>query len=126
MAKKDELSDRLYKRFKDVPGVEHEDTDGWIELAMNEHGYEGDNEVPLKHVSLVMLYAEADGASQIALRSAYFFQYSDTEESVDKTSVAEQYRKLADSLWDRYRIKRNKGSGDFGGSSFHIMKRADR
>lgn len=126
MAKLKELSDRLLTRFKDVPGVEDEDTELWIKMSLNDHGYKEDANVPLEDVSLVMTYAEADGASQIALRTAYYFQYSDRDESVDKTNVAEQYRKLADSLWDRYKEKRAKGTNNFGGSKFSVATRVDR
>lgn len=126
MAKLDELSERLLKRFKDVPGVEKDDTDGWIELSMNEHGFDGQGDVPAKYVPIVMLYAEADGASQIALRTAYYFEYRDKDETVNKTKVADQYRKLAETLWDRYKMKRFEGIDDIGGSAFHIMTRADR
>lgn len=126
MAKLDELSERLLKRFKDVPGVKKDDTDGWIELSMNEHGFDGQGDVPSKYIPLVMLYAEADGASQIALRTAYYFEYRDKDETVNKSKVADQYRKLADTLWDRYKVKKFEGIDDLGGSRFHIMTRVDR
>lgn len=126
MATLDELSDRLLKRFKDVPGVELEDAEGWMELGMNEHGYDSHDNVPTEYVPLIMLYAEADGTSQVALRTAYYFMYSDKDETVDKTKVAEQYRKLAETLWERYKLKKVDGVGDFGGSNYARMKRADR
>lgn len=126
MAKLEELSERLMRRFRDVPGVKKDDTDGWIELSMNEHGFSGQDDVPLEYVSIVMLYAEADGASQIALRTAYYFEYRDKDETVNKTKVAEQYRKIAETLWDKYKTKRFEGVEDIGGSQFHIMTRADR
>lgn len=126
MAKLNDLSSRLLQRFKDVPGVEQDDTESWIESAMNEHGYDKNGDVPLDLVSLVMLYAEADGASQVALRASYYFMYSDKDETVDKTAVADHYRKMADILWDRYNRKRVNSPDYGGGSSFKIMTRADR
>lgn len=126
MAFMNELSSRLLQRFKEVPGVEKEDTDGWIELAMNEHGFERQDNVPVEYVSLIMLFAEADGTSQVALRTSYYFMYSDRDETVDKTKVADHYRKLAETLWERYKVKKTEGVEDFGGSRFAIMPRADR
>jgi hypothetical protein len=126
MALLDELSERLYNRFKDVPGVASEDTDEWIETGMNEHGFEREDNVPAEYVPIIMLHAEADGASQIAVRSAHFFKYSDKDESVDKSGVADRYRRLAEILWDRYRRKRFEGVGEIGGSRVHIMTRVDR
>lgn len=126
MANMNELSSRLLKRFKDVPGVDLEDTDGWIELAMNEHGFERQEDVPVEYISLIMLYAEADGTSQVSLRTAYFFMYSDKDETVDKTKVADHYRKLAEVLWERYKAKKTEGVEEFGGSRFAVMTRADR
>lgn len=121
-----ELSERLLERFKDVPNVNIDDVEEWIEMGMNEHGYNRQDDVPTKFIPIVMLYAEADGASQVALRTAYFFEYSDRDESVDKTKVAENYRKLAEQLWSRYKHKRMEGVGDIGGSRYAQMKRVDR
>lgn len=121
-----ELSQRLLDRFKDVPNVDIKDTEEWIEMGMNEHGYSRQDNVPTEFIPFVMLYAEADGASQVALRTAYYFEYSDKDESVNKTKVADNYRKLAESLWERYRHKRSEGIGDIGGSRYHQMTRVDR
>jgi len=126
MAKLDELSERLLKRFKDVPKISDEDTLEWAETAMNEHGYTADDNVPTEAIPLVMLYAEADGASQIALRTSYYFYFTDKDETVDKTEVPKEYRRLADALWTRYRQKRNAGINGIGGSKMHYMKRVDR
>ena len=126
MAKIDELTERLLRRFRDVPNIDEDDAKAWIELSMNEHGFDSQVDVPLEYISIVMLYAEADAAFQIALKTAHYFEYRDKDESVDKTKVADQYRKLAEALWDRYKIKRSEGVGDVGGSQFHIMQRVDR
>lgn len=126
MAKLKDLSDRLLNRFKDVPNVEDSDVEGWVEMAMNEHGFISTDDVPTEFIPLIMLYAEADGAMQVALRTAHYFSFVDKDESIDKSMISEQYRKLAEELWNRYGRKKDEGVGDFGGSSFHIMKRADR
>lgn len=126
MATLDELSERLHRRFKDVPNVGREDTDEWMETALNEHGYTGQSTVPVEMIPLILLYAEADGVGQVALRVAYYFQYSDRDETVDKTKVADNYRRLAETLWDRYKVRKAEGVGGFGGSRFAIMTRADR
>lgn len=126
MATIDELSKRLQDRFRDVPNADITDIEEWIEMGMNEHGFSRQDNVPNEFIPIVMLYAEADGASQIALRTAYYFEYSDKDESVNKTKVADNYRKLSESLWERYRLKRSEGIGDIGGSRYHQMTRVDR
>jgi len=126
MAKLAELSEMLLKRFKDVPNVTIEDTNNWIERSMLEHGYDLDADVPSNQVLLVLLYAEWDGAMQIALRTAYYFEYKDSDESVDKRNVSEQYRNVAADLWKAYERKKAEGAGGLGGSRFHVMSRVDR
>lgn len=126
MATLAEISKRVLTRFRDVPGVTPEDAEAWVELGMNEHGFSRTSNVPDEYIPIIMLYAEADGAFQISMRVAHYFKYGDRDESVDKTKVADNYRKLADSLWERYKLKRSEGVGDIGGSAFHIMSRADR
>jgi len=126
MAKLAELSEMLLKRFKDVPNVTIEDTNNWIERSMLEHGYDLDADVPNDHVLLVLLYAEWDGAMQIALRTAYYFEYKDSDESVDKRNVSEQYRNVAADLWKAYERKKAEGAGGLGGSRFYVMSRVDR
>lgn len=126
MSNHEELTSRLLTRFKDVPKVDDGDVSEWIETAMNEHGFKKTDNVPAKLIPLIMLYAEADGASQISLRTAYYFSFVDKDESIDKSMIAGNYRRLADSLWDRYRRKKNEGAGDIGGSRMKFMRRVDR
>lgn len=126
MAKLAELSEMLLKRFKDVPNVTLEDTNNWVERSMLEHGYDLDADVPSNQVLLVLLYAEWDGAMQIALRTAYYFEYKDSDESVDKRNVSEQYRNVAADLWKAYERKKAEGAGGLGGSRFYVMSRVDR
>lgn len=126
MATKDELTVRLLRRFKDVPNVETDDVMEWVETAMNELGFDEKDDVPTEITSLLMLRAEADGAGQVALKTAYYFSFVDKDESIDKTTISEQYRRLSEILWKRYERKRADGVGGIGGSRFYVMKRVDR
>lgn len=125
MATLTELSLRLKSRLKDVPNVTEEDTAEWVALSMNEHGFEVDDDVPTEYVALIMLYAEADAAGVISMRTAYYFSYKDGEESVDKRAVSEQYRKIATEYWKKYERKKS-DSQLSGATRFSIAKRADR
>lgn len=125
MARLAELSETLLRRFKNVPNVSLEDTTDWITLAMAEHDFDATDDVPNEYVTLILLYAEADGAGLISLQTAYYFSYKDGEESVDKRGVSEQYRKVATELWKKY--ERKKADSDLmGATRFSIMRRADR
>lgn len=127
MAKLSDLSDSLLRRFKDVPNVDKEDTDDWIERAMLEHGFSAESDVPQDTVLLVLLFAEWDGALQISLKTAFYFEYKDAEESVDKRSISEQFRRVASELEKKYQRKKAEGSSGLGGGpAFRIMTRADR
>jgi hypothetical protein len=125
MATKSELATTLLSRFKGVPNVDTTDTDEWIGRSLLEHGYRLDQDVPVDDQLLVLLYAEWDAATQLALRTAYYFEYKDSEESVDKRMVSETYRNLADQLWKTYERKKNE-AGRTAGPRFRIMPRADR
>lgn len=125
MASLAELSGTLLRRFKNVPNVTLEDTTDWVSLAMAEHEFEPEDDVPTEYVSLILLYSEADGAGIVSLQTAYYFSYKDGEESVDKRGVSEQYRKVATELWKKYERKKA-NSGLSGATQFSIMKRADR
>lgn len=125
MARLAELSETLLRRFKNVPNVSLEDTTDWITLAMAEHDFDATDDVPTEYVTLILLYAEADGAGLISLQTAYYFSYKDGEESVDKRGVSEQYRKVATELWKKYERKKA-DSGLAGATVFTIMRRADR
>lgn len=121
MATITELSARLLKRFKNVPNVTAEDTTDWTEEAFLAHGYTSSDNVPSDKETLILLAAQAEGAQQISLATAHFFSYTDGEESIDKSMISEQYRKLAKDLRDLY--SREKAAS---GSAFRIMKRVDR
>lgn len=126
MERLEELSNRLGNSFRDVPNVEPSDLNEWVEVAMNEHGYNRGSDVPTRLIPLVLLYAEAEGAGMVALRTAHYFDYGDRDEKVNKSNVAKQYRELAKHLWERYRMKRITGEDSFGGSNFSVMTRVDR
>lgn len=122
MATYSELSERLLKRFKGVPNITIEDAADWTEEAMLEHGYSSSDAVPSEKDSMILLYAQAEGAMQIALASAHFFNYKDGEESVDKSKVSDQYRKLSLDLRADYERKKAVVSG----SVMRYPKRVDR
>ena len=126
MATLSELSQSLLKRFKDVPNITVEDTNDWIERSMLEHGFSLEADVPQTQILLILLYAEWDGSLQIALKSAHYFEYKDSEETIDKRNVSEQYRQIATELWRNYERKKAQGSGGIGGSRFYVAPRVDR
>lgn len=127
MATMDELKQRLLRRFNGVPEVTEADAEDWVVTALNEHGYSSPDDVPADDLALIMLYAQADGASQISLATAHYFSFTDKDQTVDKSKISDQYSKLADELWARYNRKKSEGTASgFGGSRFHIAKRVDR
>lgn len=122
----DKLVEKLMQRFKEVPHVEDDDVELWVEQAMIEHDLTESQSVSPELASLILLHAEADGTTQVALRTAHYFNFTDKDETVDKSNVSENYRKAADDLWARYRRKRDEGVDEFGGSKLKFMKRVDR
>lgn len=122
MATYSELSERLLKRFKGVPNITIEDAADWTEEAMLEHGYSTTDAVPSEKSTLILLFAQSQGALQIALASAHFFNYRDGEEQVDKSKVSDQYRKLSQDLRAEYDRKKAVESG----STVAFPKRVDR
>lgn len=125
MATKSELAVSLLARFNGVPNVDITDAESWIERSLMEHGIRADRDVPEREHLLILLYAEWDGTQQIALRTAYYFEYKDGEESVDKRMVSEAYRNMADQLFAKYERKKNE-VGRTAGPRFRVMGRADR
>jgi hypothetical protein len=120
-----ELKQRLLGRFKDVPEVSDEDVTEWLTTALNDNGFTSSSDVPADKVSLVLLNAQAEGASAIALSTAHYFSFTDKDQTVDKTGISERYQDLADELWNRYRSK--KTESDLGkGARFRVMRRLDR
>lgn len=126
MATLAELSQRLLKRFKGVPNITIDDATDWTEESMLEHGYTLLQTVPNESESLILLYAQAEGALQISMATAHFFTYKDADETIDKSKISEQYRKLATDLKTTYTQKKSEGVGGVGGSRFKGLTRADR
>lgn len=128
MAQVSDLVDRLYSKFKHVSDVDEDDVKNWVKEAALAHGYSADKDpIKSKHEQVIMLYAQATGYETVALQVADYFKYRDGEDEVDKTKVPENYRKLAQDLWERYENEKSKTPGIHGGSSsFTIMKRPDR
>lgn len=116
------LETRLLSKFKNVPNVTIEDAETWLNEAAFQYGYESPENVPTRETGLLLLLAQAEGARNIAMSVAHYFKYNDAEESVDKTMIAEQYRKLAQDLRGEY--TRNKA--ELNGASFKAMRRIDR
>src|SRR5690625_4621343 len=117
-----ELAERLYRMFKGVPGFSENDALELIEDAMRAHGYAPTDSVPQDEVKLVLLFAQKEGALQIAFSVAHYFKFTDGEESVDKSMVARNYRELAKDIQEEY----DEEKARLLGSSFRVMKRLDR
>lgn len=116
------LAERLFKRFKGVPNFTIEDAQELVDDALRVHGYEPSATIPHDKENLILLYAQSEGAWQIALSTAHYFSYTDGEESVDKSKVSEQYRKLATDLRKEYEMEKAKETG----AGFYIARRIDR
>ena len=124
MATLAEMSERLFKRFKGVPNITLEDATDWTEDAMLEHGYAVVSNVPAEQERLILLFAQSQGAHQIAISTAHYFSYTDGEEQVDKSMISENYRNLASDLRNQYDRLKAEGAGR--GSNFKAMRRLDR
>lgn len=122
MANSTELAERLLRRFKGVPGFTLDDAMELVLEAKQVHGYAPDALIPSHKQRLILLYATVEGANQIAMSVAHYFKYSDGEESVDKSMIADNYRKLARDLKADYDEEKSLETG----SGFHVMKRIDR
>lgn len=118
----DELVAVMMNRFKGVPGFTKQDALDVITEAMANHGYKPSDSVNPKDVNLVLLSAQAQGAWQIAVSVAHYFKFTDGEESVDKSMVAENYRKLARDFQEEY----DRAQAKLFGNNFKIAPRIDR
>ena len=122
MATSPELAERLLKRFKGVPNFDITDAQELVDDAVQVHGLDPSATIPVDKVNLILLYAQAQGALQIALSTAHYFSFQDGEESIDKSSVSDRYRNLANDLRSEYERERNAQAG----SRFRAMRRLDR
>lgn len=115
MTDKEEMIERLSRRFKGVPNFDAQDATELVDEALSLHDKDAS-------VDLVLLYAQYQGAWQIAFSVAHYFKFTDGEESVDKSMLADNYRKLAKDLQTRYDSERAK----IFGNNFRVMQRIDR
>lgn len=122
MATSADLAERLYRRFKGVPNFELADAQELVNDSLRYHGLEPSADVPRDKESIVLLYAQIQGAWQIAFSVAHYFKFSDGEESVDKSMIADNYRKLAKDLQTEYDNENDK----LFGNNLRIMPRIDR
>src|SRR5699024_9440662 len=99
-----------------------DDAQELVDESLEFHCYELSADVPADKESLILLYAQKEGAWQIAFSVAHYFKFVDGEESVDKLMVADHYRRLEQDLQDDYESEK----GKLFGNNFRIMKRIDR
>ena len=112
------ISDRLQKRFRNVPGVASADIADWIAEAQTESGLkEGENS---NDDNAILYLAFSIGCRVIATDAARYFKYTDGEESVDKSDIYEKYLRLSLDAYRQYRYYR-----DGGGSRTIAPKRVD-
>lgn len=122
MADKQTLAERLLRRFKGVPNFDISDAVELVEESLTIHGLDESATIPTDTESLILLYAQTQGAWQIALSVAHYFKFTDGEESVDKSMVADNYRRLARDMQADYDAE----VGRLRGNNFRIMPRIDR
>lgn len=109
------VSERLQSRLSKVPGVTLADIDAWLAEALVESDFtEEENANAVFYLALSFAY------EAIAADSASYFKYTDGEESVDKSMIFENYKKLATESRKQYRkYRRGKGASQM------FLKRAD-
>lgn len=122
MATSPELAERLLKRFNGVPNFDITDAQELVDDAAQVHGLDPSATIPVDKVNLILLYAQAQGALQIALSTAHYFSFQDGEESIDKSGVSDRYRNLANELRSEYEREKYEQTG----AHFRTMRRLDR
>lgn len=122
MATMNELAERLLLRFKGVPNFTINDAQELVQDAMQAHGYAPNDDVPSDKENLILFYSQTNGAWQIAFSVAHYFKYQDGEEAVDKSMLADNYRRLAKDLQDEY----DKERARITGAGFYVAARIDR
>lgn len=122
MATIQQIEQRLARRFANVA---LSDVTNTLQDALLSLGYDINSEVPATDVNRVLAYASAELATNISVNAARYFSYSDGEESVDKTMISEQYRKLALQFRADYEVEEAKRNVTET-SSFRVMTRVDR
>jgi len=69
-----------------------------------------------------LIYAQQQAAWQVAINVAHYFKFTDGEESVDKSMIADNYRKIAKDLQEAYDVEKRR----LRGNKFKIAQRVDR
>lgn len=115
MSRRDELIKIIKNRFSGVPMFGDDDAESLIDDAIYLHSEDSSTE-------LLLLYAQYQGAWKIAIGTAYYFKFSDGEESIDRTATADNYRKLASDFKKLYDKESPKGKS----GNFRVMSRLDR
>src|SRR5690625_7924983 len=103
------------RRFKGVPNFDESDAIDLVEEAKEAHESDASDE-------LILLYAQVQRAWQIAIGVAHYFRFRDGVEEVDKSMIADNYRKLAKDLQADY----DNEQGRTIGSGFRLMTGIDR
>ena len=101
MANKVEIAALLFNRFGTVPSLTMDDANNVVDEMVLIFGL-NEMDIPVADVSKLMSYASAELAMKIALNTAHYFKFTDGEESVDKSLVSENYRKLANDYRSQY------------------------
>ena len=114
---KDSLTEKLQRRFKNVDGFGKDDAKELIEEAIDAHKKEPD-----ASDELILIYAQQQAAWQVAINVAHYFKFTDGEESVDKSMIADNYRKIAKDLQEAYDVEKRR----LRGNKFKIAQRVDR
>lgn len=114
---------RLMARFRNVPSVDTADATEWVETAVMVLGK--DEPFTQKESLAVLYYAVAEGARNIALRVAHYFNFSDGDESVDKKGLSDYYLKMASEYERLYERQKGELIADTK-SRVVFAKRADR
>lgn len=89
-----ELAAMMHARFQDVPGMTNADSESVVDELITVFGL-NENDIPVADLTKYLSYASAEMAMKIALNTAHYFQFTDGEESVNKSTVSENYRKVA-------------------------------
>src|SRR5690625_7407105 len=112
MADRNALIERLYRRFKGVPNFTLEDAEALIDEASEAHESSASD-------SLILLYAQSQGAWDVALSVAHYFRFKVGEDEVDQSMVASIYRALAKDLQSAYESEK----GCYYGNKFRLKVR---
>ncbi|MED2185732.1 hypothetical protein [Bacillus wiedmannii] len=102
------VSERLESRLAKVPKVTPEDIENWLAEAEAESESELTEEV---NANAVFYLALSFAYESIAADAARYFSYTDGEESVDKSMIFANYKKLSADALKKYRkYRRGKGT----------------